>query len=176
MERADVDFTLHPYALDEDGESYGEAVAKTLRVSTDRLFKTLLASVDDDPVVAIVPVSGRLRLKALARAAGGKKAELVAPADAERLTGYVTGGISPFGQKKRLPTFVDDSILSHETIYCSAGQRGLQVELVPSDLIRVLDATTAALAGDLERVATGATLSRSSFKDRRRRLRTQSRA
>lgn len=148
MERAGVDFTLHPYSLDEEGESYGEAVANTLGVSPDRLFKTLLASVDGDPVVAIVPVSGHLGLKALARASGGKKAEMVAPADAERLTGYVTGGISPFGQKKRLPVFVDDSILSHETIYCSAGQRGLQVELAPSDLIDVLGATTATLAGE----------------------------
>lgn len=148
MERAGIDFTLHPYSLDEEGESYGEAVANTLGVSPDRLFKTLLASVDGDPVVAIVPVSGQLGLKALARASGGKKAEMVAPADAERLTGYVTGGISPFGQKKRLPVFVDDSILSHETIYCSAGQRGLQVELAPSDLIDVLGANTAALAGE----------------------------
>lgn len=148
LERAGVDFTVHPYSLDEEGESYGEAVARTLGVSPDRLFKTLLASVDGSPVVAIVPVSGRLGLKALARAVGGKKAEMVAPADAERLTGYVTGGISPFGQKKRLPVLVDDSILSHDRIYCSAGQRGLQVELAPSDLIGVLDATTAALSGE----------------------------
>lgn len=148
LERAGIDFTLHPYSVEEEGESYGEAAAKTLGVAADRLFKTLLASVDGNPVVAIVPVSGRLGLKALARALGGKKAEMVAPADAERLTGYVTGGISPFGQKKRLPTLVDDSILSHQTIYCSAGQRGLQVELAPQDLIAVLDATTTALAGD----------------------------
>lgn len=146
LQRAGVGFTLHPYSLDEEGESYGEAVAHTLGVRPERLFKTLLASVDGNPVVAVVPVSGRLGLKALARAVGGKKAEMVTPADAERLTGYVTGGISPFGQKKRLAFFVDDSILSHETIYCSAGQRGLQVELSPSDLIGVLGATTAALA------------------------------
>ena len=148
MQRAGVEFQLHPYTLEDEGDSYGEAVANTLGVSADRLFKTLLASVDGRPVVAIVPVSGRLGLKALARAAGGKKAEMVPPADAERLTGYVTGGISPFGQKRRLPVFVDETAHDHATIYCSAGQRGLQVELDPRDLIRTLDATTAALAGE----------------------------
>lgn len=148
LERKGVDFQLHSYSLEDEGDSYGEAVARTLGVSPGRLFKTLLAAVDGDPVVAIVPVSGRLGLKPLARAAGGKKAEMVPPADAERLTGYVTGGISPFGQKRRLPVYVDDSITDHPTIYCSAGQRGLQVELDPRDLIAMLDATTAALAGE----------------------------
>lgn len=148
LERAGVNFTLHPYTLSEGGDSYGEAVADALGVPSERLFKTLLATVDGTPVVAIVPVSGRLGMKALARAAGGKKADMVAPAHAERITGYVTGGISPFGQKKRLRAFVDESMLAHGTIYCSAGQRGLQVELAPDDLIRLLDATTAQLAGD----------------------------
>ena len=148
LQRAGVRFELHAYSLEEEGDSYGEAVAKTLDVSPDRLFKTLLAAVDGGPVVAIVPVSGRLGLKALARAAGGKKAEMVPPADAERLTGYVTGGISPFGQKRRLSVFVDDTITDHDTIFCSAGQRGLQVELDPRDLMRMLDATSAALAGE----------------------------
>jgi Cys-tRNA(Pro)/Cys-tRNA(Cys) deacylase len=148
LERAGVQFVLHSYSLDAEGDSYGEAVARTLDVSADRLFKTLLAHVDSRPVVAIVPVSGRLGLKALARAAGGKKAEMVPPADAERLTGYVTGGISPFGQKRRLPVFVDQSITGHRTVYCSAGQRGLQVELDPQDLINTLGATTAVLAGE----------------------------
>jgi len=145
LERAGVAYTLHPYRLAEDADTYGEAVAHTLGVGTDRLFKTLLASVDGHPVVAIVPVSRRLGLKALARAAQGKRAEMIAPADAERLTGYVTGGISPFGQKRRLRTFVDSSIESHATIFCSAGRRGLQVELQPADLIRLLEATTSAL-------------------------------
>ncbi|MFP5330866.1 MAG: Cys-tRNA(Pro) deacylase [Acidimicrobiia bacterium] len=146
LERAGVTFTLHPYELDRDEhDSYGEAVAAVLGVAPERLFKTLLAAVDGNPVVAIVPVAARLSTKALARAAGGKKAEMIAPADAERLTGYVTGGISPFGQKKRLPVFVDDSIIVHETIYCSAGQRGLQVELAPQDLLDLLAAKTAAL-------------------------------
>ena len=146
LEQAGVEFVLHAYSLEEEGDSYGEAVARTLEVSPDRLFKTLLAAVDGRPVVAIVPVSGRLALKSLARAAGGKKAEMVPPADAERLTGYVTGGISPFGQKRQLPVFVDESIASHPTIYCSAGQRGLQVELAPSDLAGLLGARLAPLA------------------------------
>ena len=117
LQRAGVTHTLHPYELDRDeGESYGEAVAAVLGVGSDRLFKTLLAAVDGSPVVAIVPVADRLSLKALARVAAGKRAEMIAPAEAERLTGYVTGGISPFGQKKRLPVFVDSSILHHDTI------------------------------------------------------------
>ncbi|MEX2655369.1 MAG: Cys-tRNA(Pro) deacylase [Acidimicrobiia bacterium] len=146
LEQAGVAFTLHPYTLAEEADNYGEAVAAALGVPSERLFKTLLAAVDGTPVVAIVPVSGRLGMKALARAAGAKKADMVAPTDAERITGYVTGGISPFGQRKRLSTFVDDSMLAHGTIYCSAGQRGLQVEVAPEDLIRLLDATTAPLA------------------------------
>lgn len=148
LEQAGVEFVLHTYSLEDEGDSYGEAVARTLDVSSDRLFKTLLAAVDGRPVVAVVPVSGRLGLKALARAAGGKKAEMVAPAEAERLTGYVTGGISPFGQKRPLPVYVDESIASHPTIFCSAGQRGLQVELAPSDLVGLLRARLAPLAED----------------------------
>jgi Cys-tRNA(Pro)/Cys-tRNA(Cys) deacylase len=148
LERAGVDFSLHPYEVDAEAGTYGEAVADTLGVAATRLYKTLLAAVDGDPVVAIVPVSSRLGLKALARAVGGKKAELVAPADAERLTGYVTGGISPFGQKRRLPVYVDESVGSHPTIFCSAGQRGLQVELAPSDLLGLLEASLAPLAED----------------------------
>lgn len=146
LQQAGVAFTLHPYELEGDhDESYGEAVAGALGVEPNRLFKTLVASVDGNPVVAIVPVAERLNTKALARAVGGKRAEMIAPSDAERLTGYVTGGISPFGQKKRLASYVDESVLAHDTVYCSAGQRGLQVELAPVDLIRILAATTAPL-------------------------------
>jgi Cys-tRNA(Pro)/Cys-tRNA(Cys) deacylase len=145
LEKAGVSFTLHAYELETEAETYGEAVAATLGVGPERLCKTLLTAVDTRPVVAIVPVSGRLSLKGLARAAAGKKAEMMPPADAERLTGYVTGGISPFGQKRRLPVFVDSAILGHDTIYCSAGQRGLQVEIDPVDLIRLLSAEVAEL-------------------------------
>lgn len=146
LERAGVEFTVRSYELTTDADTYGEAVAAELGVEPERLFKTLLATVDASPTVAIVPVSGRLSMKSLAKAVGGKRAEMIAPADAERLTGYVTGGISPFGQKKRLPTVLDSSALSFGTICCSAGQRGLQVELAPSDLVAVLRATVADIA------------------------------
>jgi Cys-tRNA(Pro)/Cys-tRNA(Cys) deacylase len=146
LEKAGVAYSLHTYSTDVEGDSYGQAVARALGVGPGRLFKTLLAAVDGLPVVGIVPVSGRLGMKALARAAGGKKADMVPPADAERITGYVTGGISPFGQKKRLPVFVDSSILDYDTIFCSAGQRGLQVELAPADVVALLAATLVDLA------------------------------
>lgn len=142
-----VEHTLHPYDMDElpDSETYGEAVAASLGVEADQLFKTLLAEVDGEPIVAIVPVSVRLSVKALAKAAGGKRASMVAPPDAERLTGYVTGGISPFGQKRRLATFVDESSGLFDSIFVSAGRRGLQVEVRPRDLIALLDAQVADL-------------------------------
>jgi Cys-tRNA(Pro)/Cys-tRNA(Cys) deacylase len=132
-------------ALDDGVDTYGEAVAVQLGVEPERLFKTLLAEVDDEPVVAVVPVSERLSMKGLARAAGGKRASLMAPVDAERLTGYVTGGISPLGQRRTLPTFVDETIELFDRVCLSAGRRGLQVELSARDLIALLDATVADL-------------------------------
>lgn len=146
LEEVGVEFEVHTYELDEAGtETYGEAVARVLGVEPDRLFKTLVAEVDGRPTVAIVPVSTRLSVKALAKAAGGKKADMIAPDVAERLTGYVTGGISPFGQKRRMPTYVDETIELWDTIFVSAGRRGLQVELRPADLTAVLSAVVAAL-------------------------------
>jgi Cys-tRNA(Pro)/Cys-tRNA(Cys) deacylase len=143
LERSGVDFDIHEYVVDRDDVSYGEAVALALGVSPERLFKTLIATVDGSPVVAIVPVSGNLALKKLARAAGGKHASMTEPADAQRLTGYVVGGISPLGQKRTLPTFIDISVEAVPTMYVSAGSRGLQVELAPDDLIALADASTA---------------------------------
>lgn len=127
------------------GEGYGEAVAGAIGVPPRRVFKTLLASVDHQQVVAIIPVSARLSLKALARAAGAKKVSMADPADAERLTGYVAGGISPLGQRRRHLTFIDDSATDHTTIFVSAGRRGLQVELGPADLVELTGAITAHL-------------------------------
>ena len=147
LRQSGIDFLVHEYEIGEIESSYGAAVADGLGVSRDRLFKTLIALVDDRPVVGIVPVSGRLSLKALARAAGGKRAVMAEAADAERLTGYVVGGISPLGQTRRLPTVVDEGVLAHATIFVSGGRRGLQLELAPGDLIRVLDAEVAPLAG-----------------------------
>lgn len=126
--------------------SYGESVAAALGVDPGRLFKTLIAVCDAKPVVAIVPVRSQLSLKALARAIAGRKAQMAEPGDAEKWTGYVVGGISPFGQKRRLPTWLDQSAVGFDTIYVSAGVRGLQVELAPIDLMSMLDCRLAGIA------------------------------
>ena len=146
-ERAKVAFTLHEYAHDPRAASYGLEAAEALGVAPERVFKTLLASVDGARlVVAVVPVVAQLDLKALAAAAGGRKAELAKPVDAERVTGYVVGGISPLGQKKRLATFVDASAAAHPTIHVSAGRRGLEIELAPADLVALTGGSLAAVA------------------------------
>ena len=147
LQQRGVDHAVHTYELADDSDSYGEAVAFELGVDPDRLFKTLVAVVDSEPVVAIVPVSSRLSMKALARAAKGKRAAMADPSDAERWTGYVTGGISPFGRKRRMPVFVDDSVTTFEAIFASGGQRGVQIEVRPADLIAHLDADLAPLTG-----------------------------
>ncbi|MEU9843425.1 Cys-tRNA(Pro) deacylase [Actinomadura sp. NPDC048032] len=144
--KAGVDFTLHAYEADPNAESYGEAAADALGVPHDRLFKTLLAEVDGNLTVGVVPVSSTLDLKALAAAAGGKKARMADPRDAERATGYVVGGISPLGQRRRLPTVIDASVSGLATVYVSAGRRGLQIELVPADLVRLTGALVDGIA------------------------------
>ncbi|MFE4218108.1 Cys-tRNA(Pro) deacylase [Streptomyces sp. NPDC056844] len=136
-------FTVHSYDHDPASPSYGEEAAEALGVSADRVFKTLVAEVDGELVVAVVPVAGSLDLKALASAVGGKRAAMADPAAAERTTGYVRGGISPLGQRKRLRTVLDASAGSHPTICVSAGRRGLEVELSAADLARLTDATLA---------------------------------
>jgi Cys-tRNA(Pro)/Cys-tRNA(Cys) deacylase len=146
LTRAKVAFTLHPYDAAPYGEPYGEAAADALGVPYDRLFKTLVAEVDRSLTVAVVPVSASLDLKALAGAAGGKRAAMADPAQAERATGYVRGGISPLGQRKSLPTVVDASASAFPTIYVSAGRRGLQIELAPADLVRLTGASTAGIS------------------------------
>ncbi|MBO3739902.1 Cys-tRNA(Pro) deacylase [Actinoplanes flavus] len=138
-----VAHTLHPYDVSPDAPQYGALVAEALGVEPHRLFKTLVAEVDGRLVVGVVPVTGDLDLKALASAAGGKRAVLADRAAAERSSGYVRGGISPLGQRKRLPTVIDDSAGGLETMYVSAGRRGLQVALAPVDLIRLTGATVA---------------------------------
>ena len=147
LRRLGIDFTVHEYEVGETELSYGEAVATEVGVSPERLFKTLVAKVDDRPVVGIVPVSGRLSLKNLAKAVGGKRAVMAESADAQRLTGYVVGGISPIGQTRRLPMVIDSSIRLHRTVLVSAGQRGLQLEMTPDDLMEATDATVADIAG-----------------------------
>ncbi|MGI8336810.1 Cys-tRNA(Pro) deacylase [Actinomadura scrupuli] len=144
--RAGIEFTLHPYEADPDADSYGEAAADALGIPHEQIFKTLVAEVDGALTVAVVPVAATLDLKALAAAAGGKKAQMADPHTAERTTGYVLGGISPLGQRRRLPTVVDASASGLATLYVSAGRRGLQIELSPADLILLTGARTAAIA------------------------------
>ncbi|MEU1088500.1 Cys-tRNA(Pro) deacylase [Streptomyces sp. NPDC005576] len=136
-------FTVHSYEHDPAAPSYGEEAAEALGVSPDRVFKTLVADVDGELTVAVVPVAGSLDLKALASAVGGKRAAMADPAAAERTTGYVRGGISPLGQRKRLRTVLDDTAGSHPTICVSAGRRGLEVELAAADLARLTGAVFA---------------------------------
>jgi Cys-tRNA(Pro)/Cys-tRNA(Cys) deacylase len=144
LDRAKVAYSLHPYDADAHGEvGYGEAAVAALGSDPRQVFKTLVTRVDGALTVAVVPVAGTLDLKALAAAAGGRKAAMADPADAERATGYVRGGISPLGQRKALPTVVDASALDFPTVLVSAGRRGLQVELPPAELVRLTRATTA---------------------------------
>ncbi len=147
LERAGIPFELHEYAHDPRAASYGLEAAQALGIDPGCVYKTLLARLDGrELVVAIVPVESMLNLKALAKAAGAKRAEMAPPADAERSTGYVVGGISPFGQRKRLRTVVDASALSLATVHVSGGRRGLEIALAPPDLVAATGATTAAIA------------------------------
>ena len=150
LSRHGVEFVVHEFTHAPGERNYGLVAAEALGVDPGRVFKTLLAKVDGSPspsvAVAIVPVSGQLSLKELAQSLGAKRAEMCDPVVAERLTGYVVGGISPFGQKKRLRTAIDESCRSHETIFVSGGKRGLEIEIAPENLITVLDAVVARLA------------------------------
>lgn len=152
LDRAGVTYRLHPYTVDprahEDrSRSYGEEAADALGVPAARVFKTLVADVGGTLVVGVVPVSGQLDVRALAAAVGGKKGRMAEPAAAERATGYVTGGISPLGHRSRLAVVVDRSATGFETVYCSAGRRGLQLELAPDALVTAAGATLADIAG-----------------------------
>jgi len=143
---AKIIYTLHEYEHDPNLTAYGPEAADALGISPDRIFKTLVVSLSGskDPLaVAIVPVSAQLDLKSFAIAANAKKAAMADARDAERASGYVLGGISPLGQRKRLPTIMDLSALAYRTIYVSAGKRGLQIELAPNDLSRLCAARTA---------------------------------
>jgi Cys-tRNA(Pro)/Cys-tRNA(Cys) deacylase len=148
-QRARVAFTVHEYEHDPAAESYGnEAVEKT-GANPDQVFKTLVVSLDGkDLAVAVVPVSAMLSLKLIARAAGAKKAAMADKQLVQRTTGYVLGGVSPLGQKKRLKTFIDDSARNFATLFVSAGKRGLEIELAPEDLSRLTGATFAPLQQD----------------------------
>ena len=145
LSRAGVRFTLHTYAYDPDAARIGLQAAQALGIDPARVLKTLIALVDGKPVCAVVPSHHEVSMKRLAVAFGGKSATMMAPLDAQRLTGYVIGGISPFGQKSQLPTAMEEQAFGPETVVVNGGQRGLQVELAPEDARRVLDARRAAL-------------------------------
>jgi Cys-tRNA(Pro)/Cys-tRNA(Cys) deacylase len=145
LERARIPFTVHEYPHDPRHESYGQEAAEALGVPVERIFKTLIAAVDGALVAGVVPVGGQLDLKALAAAAGGKKAAMADVTAAERATGYVAGGISPVGLRKRLPVVLDASALAYRTVFCSGGRRGLEIELAPADLVRAAGAIVASI-------------------------------
>lgn len=147
LDGAGIDYVEHRYRLEgAPTRSYGEAVAAAIGFPPDRVFKTLVAEVDGDAMVAVLPVGRSLSPKALAAARGGKRAAMADAGLAERLTGYVTGGISPFGMRRRLPTVLDESALGFETICVSGGQRGLQIEVSPHLLAGHLGAAVAPIA------------------------------
>jgi Cys-tRNA(Pro)/Cys-tRNA(Cys) deacylase len=144
--RLGVTYRLHSYEHDPRHGSYGLEASEALGIAPERVFKTLVAEVDGALTVGVVPVPGQLDLKALAAAVGGKKAAMAEVAAAERATGYVVGGISPLGHRRRLTVVVDASALGHATIYCSGGRRGLELELAPADLVRAAGAVVAPIA------------------------------
>lgn len=146
LRAAGIPFAERAYAHDPAVTDFGREAAEALDVEPDRVFKTLLADVDGSLVVGIVPVTGKLDLKALAAAVGGKKAEMADAALAERRTGYIVGGISPIGQKTVHPTVLDETAELWDTVFVSGGRRGLDLELAPSDLIRATSAVVADIA------------------------------
>ena len=146
LTRQGIPFTVHAYDHDPRRGSYGLEAAQAMGVESGRVFKTLVADVDGTLAVGVAPVAAQLDLKALAAAVGGKKAAMAEPAAAERATGYVTGGISPLGQRRRLRVVVDSSALEFPTVFCSGGRRGLEIELAPGDLVRAANATVAPIS------------------------------
>jgi Cys-tRNA(Pro)/Cys-tRNA(Cys) deacylase len=146
LTKAGITFSTHSYEHDPAAKSYGLEAAEALGLKTAQVFKTLLVDLDGKLAVGVVPVDKQLDLKAVATALDGKKAVMADPAAAERTTGYVVGGISPIGQKRRLPTVVDTTATEHDTVYVSGGRRGLDIGLAPADLITVTAARTAPIA------------------------------
>ena len=145
LQKLGVKFVLHTYVYDSDAETIVMQAAEALGVEPCRMLKTLMAEVDDRPVCVVVPSDREVSMKKLAAAFRGKAANMMRAQDAERLTGYHVGGISPFGQKKRVPVAIEATALGHATVFLNGGQRGLQIELDPNDAMRALEATAQAL-------------------------------
>ena len=145
LEKSGTAFTLHEYEYDPDADSIGMQAATALGVDPSRLLKTLMAKAGSDVVCVLAPSDKDVSLKKLAAAAGAKDAAMLKPAEAERFTGYRVGGISPFGQKKRVQVFIEAAAMNHATVICNGGRRGLQIELPPGEIVHLLDAKPAAL-------------------------------
>jgi len=145
LERANIPFTLHAYEYDPDAERIGLQAAAALGEQPARVLKTLMALLDDEPVCVIIPSDREVALKKLAAALGGKSARMMPPADAQRASGYKVGGISPFGQRRKVPTAIEVQALFHAHVFINAGQRGLQVRLDPNVVVRLLGAVAAPL-------------------------------
>jgi Cys-tRNA(Pro)/Cys-tRNA(Cys) deacylase len=146
LARIGMNHVVHRYEHDPRHPSYGQEASEALGVPPERVFKTLVADVDGQLTVAVVPVAGSLDLKALAIAVGGKKAAMADAVQAEKASGYVTGGIAPIGLRRPLPVVVDETALRYATVFCSAGQRGLEIEMAPADLVAAARARTAPIA------------------------------
>jgi Cys-tRNA(Pro)/Cys-tRNA(Cys) deacylase len=146
LARQGIPHTVHSYEHDPRHDSYGAEASEALGVPPGRVLKTLIADVDGALTVGVVPVAAQLDLKALAAAVGGKKGAMADVTAAERATGYVAGGISPLGQRRRLRVVIDSAALAFPTVFCSAGRRGLEIELTPGDLVRAANATVAPIS------------------------------
>jgi Cys-tRNA(Pro)/Cys-tRNA(Cys) deacylase len=143
LDKAGVAYTLHPYDYDPDAEKIGMQAAEALGVAPSHVLKTLMAEVDGKPVCVVLPSDRKVSMKRLAAAFAGKSAKMMRPEDAERLTGYRVGGISPLGPRKRVPVAIDATALRETRVFVNGGQRGLQVELAPGDIVKVLAAAVA---------------------------------
>jgi Cys-tRNA(Pro)/Cys-tRNA(Cys) deacylase len=146
LDAAKVGYRLATYDYDPDAPRVGLQAAESLGVPPERVLKTLMAEVDGKPVCAVLASDQEVAMKRLAAAVGGKSAAMMKPADAERITGYRVGGVSPFGQKRKSPVVVDAAALAHDKVFVNGGQRGLQAELSPQDLVAALGATVAEIA------------------------------
>jgi Cys-tRNA(Pro)/Cys-tRNA(Cys) deacylase len=145
LQQAGVSFTVHTYEYDPNAERIGLQAAQAMGADPNSVLKTLMVLVDGRPACVVLPSDQEVNLKKLASALGGKAAQMMKPADAERITGYHVGGISPFGQKKRVPTLIEKSAFEHDEVFMNGGQRGLQVKLKPRDAASALDAKVAEL-------------------------------